>query len=102
MPVGIMKLPTAPPSDLARFHEDPQGLRDFVRDVVERAGAELVELYFGIGEERAYAIVQSLDDYRDVKAVSRILGSEGFLKMVKAEDAIEAISREQKFRPDSA
>jgi hypothetical protein len=42
--------------------------------------------------------VEDLDDYRDVKAVSRILGGESFLKMVKAADAAEAVSREPGYR----
>ena len=104
MPVGFMTLRTATPPELEKFHDDPEGLRDFVSDVVAAAGAELVELYFDIGEERAYALVQCLDDYRDVKAVSRILGAEGFLKMIKAKDATDAIARESRYRknPESA
>jgi hypothetical protein len=95
-----MTLRTTTPSELERFHDDPEGLREFVSDVVTRADAELIELYFDIGEERAYAVVQSLDDYLAVKAVSRILGAEGFLKMIKADDATEAIALESKYRKD--
>ena len=104
MPVGFMTLKTATPPELEKFHDNPEGLRDFVSDVVAAAGAELVELYFDIGEERAYALVEQLDDYTNVKAVSRILGADGFLKMIKPEDATEAIARESRFRknPDGA
>jgi hypothetical protein len=104
MPVGFMTLQTATQPELEKFHDDPQGLRDFVSGVVERAGAELVELYFDIGKERAYALVEELDDYSDVKAVSRILGADGFLKMTKVDGVTKAMARESRFRrnPESA
>ena len=98
MPVGFLTLRTATPPELEQFHDDPQGFRDYVSGVVERAGAELIELFFDIGEERAYALVQDLDDYVDVKAVSRILGAEGFLKMIRVEQAVDAVGREPGYR----
>jgi hypothetical protein len=98
MPVGLMTLRTATPPELVELHDDPQGYYDYVRAVVERAGATLVDLYFDVGAELAYAVVESLDDYLDVKAVSRILGAEGFTKMVRVSQAAEAISREQTYR----
>jgi hypothetical protein len=101
MPVGFMTLRTATPPELEELRDDPEGYRQYVSDVVERANAHLVELYFDIGAELAYAIVEDLDDYKDVKAVSRILGAEGFIKMVKAPDAAEAFSRIPTFRGDS-
>jgi hypothetical protein len=98
MPVGIMTISTATAPEVHALRDDPQGLSDYVDGVVTRAGARLINLYFDIGEERAYALVEDLDDYRDVKAVSRILGGESFLKMVKAADAAEAVSREPGYR----
>ena len=97
MPVGIMKLPTGPQSTLARFRDDPEGLKNYVASVVTAADddAELKDLYFDIGAERAYALVKDLDNYVAVKAVSRILGAEGYKKTVPAERASEAVERER-------
>jgi hypothetical protein len=97
MPVGIMTLPTSKASELEALHDDPQGFYDYVNGVTTRAGAKLIDLFFDVAAERAYAIVEDLDDYRDVKAVSRILGAEGFIKMVRKELAIEAIEREARY-----
>ena len=98
MPVGLMTLRTATPPELELYHDDPRGFEDFVRGVVERAGAKLVELFFDIGHERAYAIVESIDDYVAVKAVSRILGAEGYIKMIRTAQAVEAIELESGYR----
>jgi hypothetical protein len=100
MPVGLMKLPTGPESTLARFRDDPEGLKDYVASVVTAAEdeAELKDLYFDIGAERAYALVKDLDDYVAVKAVSRILGAEGYKKMVPVDKASEALELERQIR----
>jgi hypothetical protein len=104
MPVGFMTLRTATPPELEALRDDPEGFRQYVSDVFGRANARLIELYFDIGAELAYAIVEDLDDYKDVKAVSRILGAHGFIKMVKAPDAAEALGRIPAYRgdPDSS
>jgi len=39
-----------------------------------------------------------LDDYLAVKAVARVLGAEGFLKLVDTDQAVEAIEREKMIR----
>ena len=101
MPVGLLRLRTATPPELERFHDDPQGLRAFVSGVVQRAGAELIELYFDVGREHAYAIVESLDDYVTFKAVSRILGTEDYVKVLPVDKAVEAIELERRLRADS-
>ena len=100
MPVVLMKLPTGSQSTLARFRDDPEGLKDYVASVVTAAGAEaeLTDLYFDIGAERAYALVKDLDDYTAVKAVSRILGAEGFKKMIPVDKASEALELEKRIR----
>lgn len=100
MPVGIMKLPTGPPATLAKFRDDPVGLRDHVAQVITAADdeAELLDLYFDIGKEQAYAVVKDLDDYAKVKAVSRILGAEGFTKTVPVDGASEAVELERQIR----
>ena len=98
MPVGFMTISTATAPELQALHDDPQGFEDYVNGVITRARADLVGLFFDVGDEKAYALVENLDDYRDVKAVSRILGGAGFLKMVRAAQAAEAIQRESGFR----
>jgi uncharacterized protein with GYD domain len=98
MPVGMMKLRTATPESLERFRDNPDELREFVKAVVEAAGAEFQNLYFDIGKERAYALIKDLDDYVVVKAVARILGAEGFIKMIETDDAVEAVAREREIR----
>ena len=100
MPVGIHKLPTGPQSTLAEFRDDPEGLRDYVAQVITAANdeAELLDLYFDIGKEQAYAVVKNLDDFVAVKAVSRILGAEGFTKTVPVDKASEAVELERQIR----
>jgi hypothetical protein len=98
MPVGFLTISTATTPELQAFHDDPRGFENYVKGVITRAGADLLGLFFDVGAERAYVLVERLDDYLDVKAVSRILGGEGFLKMVRAEQAADAIGRESGFR----
>jgi hypothetical protein len=98
MPVGLLTLRTATPPELVALHDRPDLYYEYVNDVVTRAGATLVDLYFDAGAELAYAIVESLDDYLDVKAVSRILGAEGFTKMIRKDQVTDAISRAERYR----
>jgi hypothetical protein len=93
-------MPTGPQATLARFRDDPEGLRDYVARVISATddGAELTDVYFDIGREQAYALVKDLDDYAAVKAVSRILGADGFKKMVPVHKASEAIELERQIR----
>ncbi len=101
MPVGLMKLRTATPPELEGFRDDPEGLYNYVKGVVERAGAALEALYFDIGEEQAFALVTGLDDYIAVKGVARVLGAEGFLKLITVDQAVEAVERDRQIREDS-
>jgi hypothetical protein len=96
----MMRLSTATPEWLERFRDDPEGLKKFVGDVLAKVEVEpgkpqprLNDLYFEIGRERAYAVIENLDDYVAVKAVARILGAEGFLKLVTAPQAADAIKK---------
>lgn len=100
MPVGMHKVPTGPQSTLASFRDRPEDLKDYVARVIKAADdeAELIDLYFDIGKEQAYAVVRNLDDYAKVKAVSRILGAEGFEKALPADGASEAIELERQIR----
>lgn len=103
MPVGIMTITTATPPVPQNLHDDPTGFHDYVADVIGRVdGVSLLDLFFDIGAEKAYVVVEHLDDYRDVKAVSRILGAESFVKMVRPADAATAVERESGYRGSSS
>jgi hypothetical protein len=101
MPVGLMKLRTGTPPELEGYRDDPEGLYNHVKGVIQRAGAQLEALYFDIGEERAYALVTDLDDYIAVKAVARVLGAEGFIKLITVDQAVEAVERDREIRESS-
>src|SRR5689334_12789374 len=99
MPVGIMTISTETTPELHALRDDPEGASEYVERVVTRVdGVSLLGLFFDIGAEKAYVLVEGLDDYRDVKAVSRILGGEGFIKMVRPADAATAVERESGYR----
>jgi hypothetical protein len=100
MPVGMMKLPTGPQSTLAPFRDKPEELKDYVARVIKQADdeAELIDLYFDVGKEQAYAVVRNLDDDAKVKAVSRILGAEGYKKTVPSDKAADAVELERQIR----
>ena len=103
MPVGVLTMSTATAPELLALHDDPEGFSDYVQGVITRVpGVTWLGLFFDIGGEKAYALVEGLDDYRDVKAVSRILGGEHFLKMVRPAQAAEAIELERKYRGGSS
>jgi hypothetical protein len=101
MPVGLMKLRTGTPPELEGFRDDPEALYNHVKGVIERAGAALEALYFDIGKERAFALVTGLDDYIAVKAVARVLGAEGFIKLITVDQAVEAVERDRQIREGS-
>ncbi len=101
MPVGLMQLRTSTPLELERYRDDPQGLHNHVKGVIQRAGAQLEALYFDIGKERAYALVTDLDDYIAVKAVARALGAEGFTKLITVDQAVKAVERDREIRDSS-
>jgi hypothetical protein len=99
MPVGIMTITTATPPLPQTLHDNPLAFHDYVADVIGRVeGVDLIGLFFDIGAEKAYVVVENLDDFSDVKAVSRILGAESFVKMVRAADAAAAVRRESGYR----
>jgi hypothetical protein len=105
MPVGMMRLSTATPEWLEQFRDDPVGLEEFVKRVLAAVEVEddkprptLKDLYFEIGRERAYAVIENLDDYVAVKAVARVLGAEGFLKVVTTAQAAQAIGQANRIR----
>ena len=102
MPVGIMRISTATPEWLEQFRDNPAGLEEYIRTVLEKVEVDpkptLNDLFFEIGRERAYAVIENLDDYVAVKAVARVLGAEGFLKLVRTAQAFEAIQQANRIR----
>jgi hypothetical protein len=99
MPVAWLRIPTCTPPDLEKYRNDPKGLKTYVGTVAGKAKAELLELYFDVGGDYAYALIRNLDDPIDTKAVSRIFGADYLVKVVTAEQAAEAIEREKRYRP---
>jgi hypothetical protein len=98
MPRGWLRLRTGTPPQLEPYRDDPRGLYEFVKAVVEAADAELLDFYFAAGRPVAYALVKDLDDFISIKAVVRILGAEDFKKLITVDHAVEALGREQTIR----
>jgi hypothetical protein len=98
MPVGWLGFSIATPPELEELKGDPPAMRDYVQDLVQRAGAQFVDLYFEVQQERAYALVRQLDDYQTTKAVTKILGADEYTKLLDADQAAEALRREQTLR----
>ena len=98
MPVGWVGFSVATPPELMELRGDPPAMRDYVQSLVERAGAQFLDLYFEVYQERAYALVRQLDDNRTTKAVLRILGADEYTKLLDADQAAEAVRREQALR----
>jgi hypothetical protein len=98
MPIIWIGFSTATSPDVDKWKADPTVLKRYVQGVVSEAGGELVELYFHVDAERACALVLDLDDYVNVKAVTRILGADEATKLVNPDQAKDGLSREQGFR----
>jgi hypothetical protein len=98
MPVGWLGFSIATPPELEELKGDPPAMRDYVQDLVQRAGAQFLDLYFEVQQERAYALVRQLDDYQTTKAVTKILGADEYTKLLDADQAAEALRREQTLR----
>jgi len=98
MPVGWVGFSVATPPELHELRGDPPAIRDYVQSLVERAGAQFLDLYFEVAQERAYALVRELDDYKVTKAVLKILGADEYTKLLDADQAAEALEIEQDLR----
>jgi hypothetical protein len=98
MPVGWVGFSVATPPELEELKGDPPAMRDYVQDLVQRAGAQFLDLYFEVQQERAYALVRNLDEYRTAKAVLKILGADEYTKLLDADQAAEALQLEQRLR----
>jgi hypothetical protein len=98
MPIVWMRIPNGTPPQLEPYLDDPVGLERFVRDVVDGEGAELIALYFEVGRPVAYAVVAELDDFIAIKAVCRVLGAEAVTKLLRVDQAVEAVERDRSIR----
>jgi hypothetical protein len=106
LPRKWLRVPTGTPPELEQFVDDPQGLKEYVQNVLTRAQGsqeaqiELIEVYFEVGRPVAHVLVKNLDDPLTVKAVCRILGAEGFTELLTADQVASAIDREPTIRPE--
>jgi hypothetical protein len=101
LPQKWFRVPNGTPPELERFVDNPEGLKEYVQDVLSRAQRfqdapiELIEIYFEVGRPVAHVLVKDLDDPITVKAVCRILHAEDFTELLRADQVRSAIEREQ-------
>jgi hypothetical protein len=101
LPQKWFRVPNGTPPELERFVDNPEDLKEYVRDVLSRAEQfqdepiGLIEVYFEVGRPVAHVLVKDLDDPITVKAVCRILHAEGFTELLRADQVRSAIEREQ-------
>jgi hypothetical protein len=106
LPQKWFRVPTGTPPELERFVDDPRGFKGYVENVLEsvpgakEAQLALIEVFFEVGRPLAHVLVRNLDDPIAVKAVSRILGAEGFTELLTADQVDTAIGLERTIRPD--
>jgi hypothetical protein len=99
MPIVIMRFSIATAPEIEQFRDDPRGLAERVRQIVEGIeGVRLVDLYFDVGRPVAYAVAEGLDDFRDMTAVSSYLAAEDLVKAIRVEDAVVAVERKRAVR----
>jgi hypothetical protein len=107
MPVGWFGFSTGTAPAVAEYADRPEELRDFVANLVANSNriegniapeAALVELYFDVSRDRAYALVEGLDDLVATKAVARVLGADEYAKLLRADLAARALGEEQSIR----
>lgn len=100
MPIIWINIPTGSSPGVHERRSKPKELKQYVRDVVEnsyparaRNKPKLHELYFQADAEYACALVEGLDDYVALKAVTRVLGAEYATKLLTPDGAERAIKR---------
>ena len=94
MPIIWMGFSVASSEGVDKWKADPTVLRRYVGGVAGAAGAELVELYYEVGSDRACALITGLDDFIDMRSVMRILGADEVRKLVTPEQALDGFGRE--------
>jgi len=84
MPIIWLNFPTGSSTAVKKRAGKPKTLEAYVRRLVKKAdpNADLEDLYFEVGAERAYAVVKDLDNYVDVKAVASVLGATSATKLL--------------------
>ena len=93
MPRVWLSVPDGTAPELEPYRDNPMGLEEHVRSVVEGAGARLEGLFFDVDRPLAYALVEGLDDFISMKAVSNILCAVELKKLITVEQAVQAIAR---------
>ena len=101
MPVGWIGFSTESSPFIRLYRGDPEELSKKVTELIANtSGVELIgDVYFDNYRERAYILVEGLDNWDDAKAVTRILGADQYTKLVKADIAKSARTRERQIRP---
>jgi hypothetical protein len=69
----------------------PLQLRDLVAEIAGRSGGELIELYFDVGTDVAYALFRDLGGSIDTKRASHELGGVMYTKLLDAQQADDAL-----------
>lgn len=71
--------------------KSPAQLRELCEEIAGRSDGELVELYFDVGTEVAYALFRDLGGSVDTKRASRELGGVVYTKLLDASQAEAAL-----------
>ena len=91
MPFTWSAFSTASVPEITELRDDPLRLKDSVRQIVEAEGATLVELYFDIGREVAYALIKDFPNSPAAKRATRNLGSSELTKLLDAQQMDAAL-----------
>jgi hypothetical protein len=71
--------------------KSPCEITDYVRELAGRSGGTLLDVYFDVGKEVAYALIQDLGDSVVTKRASRELGGVNFTKLINCHQFEEAL-----------
>jgi hypothetical protein len=96
MPIIWIGFSTETSPAVAKWKDDPPRLKEYVAGVADEAGAKLLDLYFEVGQDRACALIFDLDNFIDIKSVTRILGADEATKLVDSDQAKHAREQEQR------
>ncbi len=72
--------------------KDPIEIRDYVRALAARSGGTVIDVYFDVGQEVAYALFKDLGGSVDTKRASRELGAISYTKLLDADQAQEELA----------
>ena len=71
--------------------KSPMQIRELCEEIAGRSNGELVELYFDVGQEVAYALFRNLGGSIHTKRASRELGGVVYTKLLDAGQADAAL-----------